>query len=249
MKPPMPSESRWQKAQQYERAFWERSAGNLRSGGKDSPDGWYRWKAGEMEKHLAGLLPEERKRTARVLEVGCGPAGIVSFMGWGERHAVDPLDDFYSSQEVFTRHRDPSVRYQKAMGEKLPFPDKAFELVILQNVLDHVQQADKLLQEIHRVLTDAGLFYMTVNVRAAWGTSFHSVLSRLLIDKGHPYSFTVASIRRFLAEQGFVVRHEFIEDHGEARRRERSSPSLRDKIKGYTGLTEFVFYSVCSKAQ
>ncbi|MCI0409505.1 MAG: class I SAM-dependent methyltransferase, partial [Acidobacteria bacterium] len=148
----MPSAARWSKAQAYERAYWEGEAVRIRHGVVDSPDGWYRWKAQQMEKHLAGLLPEEQRRNAKVLEVGCGPVGIVSLLGWGERHALDPLDDFYRSQEVFSKYRDPAVHFQKGMGERLPFEDDGFDLIILENVLDHVHQADRMLQEVSRVL-------------------------------------------------------------------------------------------------
>ncbi|MGH9531379.1 MAG: class I SAM-dependent methyltransferase [Terriglobales bacterium] len=244
----MPSEARWRRAQAYERFYWEREAARLREFAIDSPDGWYRWKASQMEKHLAGLLPEDRKATARVLEIGCGPVGIVSFLGWGERHAIDPLEDFYRTQEAFSKYRDPAVRFQTARGEWLPFDPAGFDLVILENVLDHVQAAGHLLGEIGRVLKPDGLLYFTVNVRTAWGAALHSLLALLLIDKGHPYSFTAGGIRRFLAANGLRIRRESLDEYLQARAQDRRSPSLRDKIKSYTGLSEFVFYSVCSKA-
>jgi ubiquinone/menaquinone biosynthesis C-methylase UbiE len=243
----MPSSARWQKAQAYERSYWEREGERIRTGALDSPDGWYRWKAQQMEKLLSGLLTEEQKRGAKVLEVGCGPVGIVSLMDWGERHAIDPLDDFYRTQPEFSKFRDPAVRFQNATGERLPYEAAAFDLIILENVLDHVQAADQLLREVHRVLAESGLLYFTLNVRTQWGTALHSLLSSLLIDPGHPYSFTVESIRRFLAAQGFEVRRESLADAAQARERDRESASLKDRIKGYSGLTEFVFSAVCGK--
>ncbi len=245
----MSSEARWRRAQDYERSYWEREGARLRDGVIDSPDGWYRWKAQQMEKHLAGLLPEEHEPAARVLEIGCGPVGIVSFMGWGERHAIDPLEDFYRSQEAFTKYRDPAVRYQKAMGERLPFDSAAFDLVILENVLDHVHAAGHLLREIGRVLKPQGLLYFAVNVRTGWGAALHSILAALRIDPGHPYSFTAAGIRRFLEAHGLRIQRESLDEYLQARTQDRRSPSTRDNIKGYTGLSEFVFYSVCSKSQ
>lgn len=201
-----------------------------------------------MEKHLGGVLPASARAGARVLEVGCGPLGIVGVVNWGERHAVDPLDDFYGSHPVLSRHRPAAVRYQKSAGEQLPFPAEHFDLIILENVLDHVREAGRLLQEIRRLLKPGGLLYFTVNVRTGWGAAFHSVLSALLIDKGHPYSFTAPSIRAFLGEQGFVIRQESLDDYRPARDLDRRSARLKDRIKGYTGLSEFVYYAVCAKA-
>jgi len=200
-----------------------------------------------MERRLQSFLSTETRQSAKVLEIGCGPVGNVSLINWGERYAVDPLNDFYAQQEEFVRHRNPAVHYATSMREKLAFRDSFFNLLIMENVLDHVQAASKMLGEAHRVLAGGGLFYFTVNVRRPWGTALHKVLSKLQIDKGHPYSFTHASIKDFLNRHDFEIQLEEVEDYKVARTKERSSRSWKDKIKGYSGLTEFVFYAVCSR--
>ncbi|MGH9554544.1 MAG: class I SAM-dependent methyltransferase [Terriglobales bacterium] len=218
------------------------------SGAVPQLDGDYRWKAAQMERMLAGLISDERKARARVLEVGCGPVGIVSRLPWGERHAVDPLNDFFQGHPTLSQCRDPSVHYQKAMGEELPFDPAMFDLVVLENVLDHVQGAPRLLGEVGRVLKEDGVLYLTVNVRTPWGVALHSVLSRLLIDKGHPYSFTASSLRQLVRRQGFSIKREQLEDHRRARASDRRSRFWKDRIKGFTGLSEFVLSGVLSKA-
>ncbi len=243
----MPSLRRWRLAQEYERAYWEREAERLRTGAVAPADTWYLWKVSQMEKHLAGLLPQERKTQCRVLEIGSGPVGNVSFLGWGDCCAVDPLVDSPLISAAFSPFRNPRVRFCKARGEQLPFRDGSFGLVVLENVLDHVQAAECLLRECHRVLHGQGLMYLTLNVRTSWGSSLHALLARLLIDQGHPYSFTTASIRRMLRGQGFLIQRESCDDYRRARDQDRGSSSVKDKVKGYTGLSEFVFYAVCSK--
>lgn len=52
-------------------------------------------------------------------------------MDWGERHAIDPLDDFYRTQPEFSKFRDPAVRFQNATGERLPYEAATFDLIIL----------------------------------------------------------------------------------------------------------------------
>ena len=242
----MPSEARWRSAQEYERSYWQRRAQGIQAGAEGGLN-FYGWKAKQMEIRLEEIFPEDRKAKARVLEVGCGPVGIVSALKWGERYAIDPLDDFYSSNATLAQHRDPAVHYAKSMGEEIKFPDGNFDLVILENVLDHVQTAEQLLHEIRRVMRDDGFFYLTVNVRHGWGTALHRVLSRLKIDKGHPYSFTQSSARAFIQAAGFEVLRETIDDYRAARTIDRNG-NLKGKIKGYSGLTEFVFYCVCRKS-
>lgn len=46
-----------------------------------------------------------------------------------------------------------------ADGHNIPFEDKTFDAIIIQAVLEHVLQPDKVVSEIHRVLKTGGLVY------------------------------------------------------------------------------------------
>ena len=242
----MVSRKRWLTAQTYERSYWERLANRIVSGVTGQLS-WYEWKTSEMEKRLGNYFNTDEKQSAKVLEIGSGPVGIVSFLKWGKRYTVDPLEEFYRTNPVLTNLRDPVVYYAEGNGEQLSFKDLYFSLVILDNVLDHVHEAGSILKEIYRVLSEDGLLYLAVNVHAGVGTCLHSILSRLKIDKGHPYTFTIKSVRCFLDGSSFSIVSESISDYYQAREQDRRSASLKSKIKGYTGLSEFVYYAVCQK--
>jgi ubiquinone/menaquinone biosynthesis C-methylase UbiE len=242
----MVTQRRWRHAQEYERSYWEGLASRIALGSAGQLD-WYAWKAGEMEKLLADHLNPETKKTAKILEIGSGPIGIVSFLKWGERYTIDPLENFYKTNPVLSQMRDSAVRYEQGTGEKLPFESEFFNLVILDNVLDHVHTASNVLHEIYRVLSKDGKLYLCVNIHRPWGGFLHSILSRLKIDKGHPYTFTAKSIRTFIQGHRFSILTEFINDYEKSREQDRRSTDLKAKIKGYTGLSEFVYVVVCSK--
>lgn len=241
----MKSKYRWQKAQQYEQSYWEKLAERIAEGSTKQLT-WYGWKAAEMEKRLEGFIPGA-ENTLKILEVGSGPIGIASFLKWGDRYTIDPLEDFYKNSQSLTLLRDSTVHYGKGTGEDLPFPDGLFSLVILDNVIDHVHAADRVLKEAGRVLSKNGSLYLAVNVHTNWGALLHSVLSKLHIDKGHPYTFTPNSIRDFIGKCGFMIQLESINDYLQARTQDRNSSYLKDKVKGFTGLSEFIYYAVCSK--
>ena len=82
---------------------------------------------------------------------------------------------------------------------------------------------------------------------ALWGALLHTALAVLQIDKGHPYTFTSRRLRRFLNAHGFDVLHEQIEDYEAAKRENRRSSAPTDRIKGYSGLSEFSHSVVCRK--
>jgi ubiquinone/menaquinone biosynthesis C-methylase UbiE len=240
------TEQRWKQAQRYERLFWEKAADRIASGSAGQLS-WYEWRASEMEKRLSLHLREDQKKEAKVLEIGSGPIGIVSFMKWGGRYTIDPLEDFYKLNPVLSHLRNPAVHYGQGKGEKLPFEDGFFSLVILDNVLDHTHEASKVLNEIYRVLSKNGILYLAVNLHTSWGAFLHNIMSRLLIDRGHPYTFTVKSIRDFVRRHQFNVLSESINDYQQARVQDLKSTALKDKIKGCTGLSEFIYYAVSSK--
>jgi ubiquinone/menaquinone biosynthesis C-methylase UbiE len=242
----MVTAKRWQEAQAYEQSYWAKLADNIASGSTGQL-GWYSWKADLMERQLSSSVDGSKLREGKILEVGSGPIGIATFMKWGERYTLDPLEDFYRSNARLSELRNRSVSYRAGSGERVPFDDETFSLVILDNVLDHVRGADLVLKEIHRVLLKGGFLYLAVNIHMPWGAFLHRILSRLKIDRGHPYTFTDHSIRNFVADRKFVIRKEFINDYAEAKEKDIKSSSLKDKIKGRTGLSEFVYYAVCEK--
>ena len=244
----MATDSRWKLAQNYEQSYWQKTADRIASGVNEQFH-WYEWKTREMEKKLGDWFPASRRQDARVLEIGSGPIGIVSFLGWGERHAIDPLEDFYRTNQGLCELRKPEVNYRAGTGEQLPFDDNGFSLVVIDNVIDHVRRAEDVMKEIFRVLSGNGILYLAVNIHTSWGGVLHSVLSKAGIDKGHPYTFTLGRIRQFMKKNGFTVLSDTTGDYREAKDQDRRSSSIKDRIKGYTGLSEFVYYCVASKTK
>ena len=237
---------RWDIAQKYEKGYWQQIADRIAADAGNQLS-WYNWKALDFEKKLSNVPCRFERKDCRILEVGSGPIGIVSHLRWGERYAIDPLQDFYKENPLLVTLRDRNVNYITGKGEEIPFPDGHFSIVIIDNVLDHVSAPGAVLREIHRVLADNGLLYIDLNIHTFWGYILHSLLARLNIDKGHPYSFTSNKIRDFLEDHQFDIQWESVNDYHEARKADRESSSLKAKMKGYSGLSEFIYSAVSSK--
>ncbi len=242
----MVTKQRWQEAQTYEQSYWANLAEQIASGSQGQLD-WYAWKAKLMEGRLEKHLSAAGRSHARILEIGSGPIGIVTFLDWGQRYTLDPLEKFYAANATLSKLRNPAVTYGAGSGEQIPFDSNSFDIVILDNVLDHVHQAPRVLDEIRRVLTTGGYFYIAVNVHTNWGAFLHRILSRLKIDRGHPYTFTPISIREFLAEHKLVAVQEFVNSYEEAKLEDLRSASVRARVKAKTGLSEFVYFAVCQQ--
>jgi ubiquinone/menaquinone biosynthesis C-methylase UbiE len=106
----------------------------------------------------AGFDPAAR----RVLDIGCGDAGVlIAFAEQGSRCAGIELDEkSLARAAVRAREHGVEIDLRSGIAEALPWPDASFDLVILDNVLEHVTDRPKTLDEIHRILAPGGLLYM-----------------------------------------------------------------------------------------
>jgi SAM-dependent methyltransferase len=102
-------------------------------------------------------LPEN----ARVLEIGSGAHGLIFYFGSQRGVGCDPLAAHYASLFPAWQRRAQTVA---ALGERLPFADSSFDVVLCDNVVDHAEDPARIVSEMSRVLARDGLLYFTVNV-------------------------------------------------------------------------------------
>jgi len=244
----MVSAARWQRAQQYERGYWESLATNI-AGGTVSQLDWYRWRSDQLVDRLRALgLGRLTAGRARVLEVGSGPVGIVGFFPAAERVAIDPLESYYAANPTLTALRSPSVEYRGGSVEALPFESGRFDLTIIENCIDHVRDVSAGMREIKRVLSRTGALYLTVNCRTAWGFVVHRALSRLRVDAGHPHTFTPRRAAALLRDHGFTPLQFEVGSYAVARREDLAAPELRARIKAVLGVSEFLVSAVAQQS-
>ncbi len=233
--------ARWHAAQRYERAYWESQAAQIATGSLARMD-WYKWRAEQLAKRLRGVGRDTLTRSdARVVEIGSGPVGVVAYFPASHRVAVDPLASSYAENTVLTALRPSDVQYLSGTGEDLPCPSRSYDLVIMENCIDHVRDVAAVMREIARVLRPEGVLYLTVNCRTAWGFVLHRCLSRLRLDAGHPHTFTASRARALVTRAtAFRLLQLEAESPWEARRADLRSTDLRARVKGILGVSEFV---------
>lgn len=111
---------------------------------------------------------------SRVLEVGSGAHGLIFYFEAADRVGVDPLADEYRALFPAWQGRARTIA---AFGERLPFEDSSFDIVLCDNVVDHAENPRRIVEEIGRVLAPGGLLYFTVNVHHQlyhWASLVHA---------------------------------------------------------------------------
>ena len=112
-----------------------------------------------------------------VLDLGC--AGGFMAEALAKRGAtvtgIDPAEQAIAAARTHAADEGLNIRYDVGMGETLPYSESTFDAVVCVDVLEHVEDLDRVIQECARVLRPGGLFlFDTIN---------RNLLARLIVIK------------------------------------------------------------------
>jgi len=110
---------------------------------------------------LARLFPVAG---STVLEVGSGLGSILLEMRRRGFRAlgIEPSEEWCGIiRRRFEKEGLPSSCLVQGIGEDLPFADESVDLVVSLQVLEHVEEPERVLCEIDRVLRPGGIFYLS----------------------------------------------------------------------------------------
>ncbi len=103
-----------------------------------------------------------KKPFIRILDMGCDCSGRqlaeISRFVRGEVCGINIPHNFPSPSAIHTA--GPQVRLLRMDGMNLEFPDESFDLVVSANVIEHVPDPIKFIQEAARVLKPHGVCYL-----------------------------------------------------------------------------------------
>jgi len=187
--------SRWDIAQEHEKAWWGEEFSKIQLKG--------------IITQYSGLIPvfESKMNMTddwKILDVGCGPTCASLLFRKGEKYGIDPLMDDYAKTCVLPK----GISLMKGVGENIPFPDGFFNLVISRNALDHMEDPEKVMKEIKRVVKRGGYVILSVYVYTPFVTGIHKFVERhvkCLREEEHPHFFTAEDIQALCKRNGFSV--------------------------------------------
>ncbi len=111
---------------------------------------------------LEAMVRSHVTAESRVLDLGCGRGGVVELIWRDVRFAAGLDPDSLSLAE----HRAAGMPVVRGIGERLPFVDGSFDLIVCLWVLEHLREPRITLREVNRVLRPGGHFiFVTPNMR------------------------------------------------------------------------------------
>jgi len=120
----------------------------------------------ERRKRVLELLPQ---RLGHVADLGCGPGVMVEAVlaRGGTFEGVDLSPEMIREATARFGHRD-GVSFRQGTIEALPLPHESYDHVICMAVIEYLQNPDRALAEIVRILRPGGQAVVTVPKR--WHT-------------------------------------------------------------------------------
>lgn len=98
---------------------------------------------------------------AAILELGCGPLGMIEYVPGARRVAFDPLNERYS--RLFGNFRKRAINYISERRQLLE-DETPFDLAICHNALDHTDDPAGWFNDLFDKLATGGRFILQVNL-------------------------------------------------------------------------------------
>ena len=180
---------RWGIAQNIELKWWQRYLKK-----KDIKE-YIQWKKQYWYDFLETTEVDELLNdNSRILEVGCGPAGLFMVLE-GQVTAIDPLLNSYTNKLSHLKPEQyPSVKFLEKSIED--FEEAEFDVVFCVNVINHVQDIEKSILRISQLLKSGGVLVISID------THNHTILKKLFrlsqLDILHPHQFDLKEYEEML---------------------------------------------------
>jgi SAM-dependent methyltransferase len=178
---------------------------------------WYRGMWGIS----VALLGDRLHAGLRLLDAGCGTGGYLRFVLDRGSFASVAGADIAAAAIALARERVPQANLRVAPLRELPFAAGSFELVVSNDVLQHVHEAEvhESLLEVRRVLASGGTLLLRTNASR-----------RLRRERDDWRAYDAVTLRRELESAGFSIErlthaNAVLSLAGTARRRVPHAPS------------------------
>lgn len=175
--------------------------------------------------HLLSIFPDIKN--GKILDIGIGDGEFVTEC-YEKGFDVQGIE-INKERVARIKHKFPDIEVVEGVAEALPYADQSFDFINVCEVIEHVQNPKKVLEEVRRVLAPEGKAYVSFPNRfsfydthyhvffvnwlpRAWADAYIRVIGK---DKGDSESglqklsemhyYTMFSFRKLAASCGLVV--------------------------------------------
>ncbi len=192
----MKNELRWKIAQAAEIRWWQRYLN------KKPKTDYLKWKE-QYWQDLLSRIDVHPQAGERVLDVGCGPAGVFMSLPDNEVDAVDPLLNSYADKLAHFDQAD----YPNTTFHALPFEayhtDNQYDTVFCLNAINHVADLSLCFDKLVHLTKPGGTLVVSID---AHNHNFFKKIFRLLPgDILHPHQYDLSEYQAMLTSRNCTL--------------------------------------------
>jgi len=116
----------------------------------------------EYVEQIVPMAAEHLRGCTSVLDIGCGEGQISRLAGYVGASRVVGIDPTWAQLSVARQRAGPPA-YCRGVADTLPFAAASFDAVVACLVFEHIQDVDRALGEVGRVLRPGGRFLFFLN--------------------------------------------------------------------------------------
>jgi len=140
----------------------------------------------------------------KILDVGCGTGKYLVELSKKNRtcYGIDPLIEVSLNEaRKMAEEEKVNINLSQGTGENISFPEKFFDTVLCLSTLQHVNDPDKTLSEMNRVLKDKGILLISVPL----GKNIFNFFGNILKPKYFTQSFSINELKALIKKNGFDI--------------------------------------------
>lgn len=150
----------------------------------------------------------KKNNPKNILDVGCASGWFLSELAFRYPKTKHVGVDAYKKAIDYGKKRYKNLKLICADAHSLPFPKESFDVIICTEVLEHVENPQKVLKEIKRVLSKDGVAIVEMDsgnllFRAIWYWWTH--LRRGVWRDSHIHTFNKKILEDMIKKSGFII--------------------------------------------
>ena len=158
-----------------------------------------------FKKHkLRMKLSASLVKDGKILDVGCQDGNLRFFLNNCDYYGID----------ITSKHFQKDFNFILGEATRLPFKNENFDTVTALEVIEHLFNPWKFVEEIHRILGPQGVFVLSTPNAVCLLNRFKIVFglnpSYFGLDAGHLHCFTFKVLRKLLEPHFVVVKKEAV---------------------------------------
>ena len=148
------------------------------------------------------LLSKYVNSDVRVLDIGCAMGGFLDYLHAKGIKSLSGIDPTQKYVDYARQKRNYTIK--QGCAEVIPFGDNRFDLLVMDQVLEHLIDPRKTFQEAKRVLVDGGLFCIGVPDASRYDKMYFFDFFWFLMRE-HIQHFDIEHITLLAASEGFEL--------------------------------------------